>query len=93
MDYIKEECNKQALLIQSLQKTINELNFQKSQKEADLNLALTDLESAILENEKLNSEKLVDEQDKQELLGKNQELKAYVLFIFNLLILLSINVY
>ena len=41
----------------------------------DLITAMDDLAAAIVENEKLNTEKIVDENDKTEFKSKNEELK------------------
>ncbi len=50
----------------------------KTQMDRDLKGAMDDLGAAILENEKLNSERLVDESDRNEAKGRNEELKRYV---------------
>lgn len=50
----------------------------KAQTERDLKACMDDLEAAIIENERLNSEKIVDNNDKTDLTAKNAELKRYV---------------
>ena len=59
----------------ALQQNLSEALSQKIQTDRDLKGVMQDLESAILENEKLNSEKIVDENDKSQFSAKNLELK------------------
>lgn len=47
----------------------------KTQMDRDLKGAMDDLSAAILENEKLNSERLVDESHRNEAKGRNEGLK------------------
>jgi hypothetical protein len=66
----------------ALNSQIDKLNAQladslvdKTQMDRDLKAAMEDLGAAILENERLNSERLVDDTEKAEAKSRNDELK------------------
>ena len=74
---MKGNWNNLTAQIETLNTQIANSLSEKTQMDRDLKGAMDDLSVAILENEKLNSERLVDESDRNEAKGRNEELKRY----------------